>query len=463
MEHAMADRGTFADLPVGRRCGVQPPRAAPYPGGDRVRVQTSSPIQRARLGDLAGQERAMTAAPRQDNKAPGWLGACIVSETGKPLANLANVLTALRTDPELCNALAYDEMQRAPMLLHPIGNPLSVAGMRPLIDKDVSDIQDYLQHAGLKRVGRDDVRHAVEAYATENSFHPVRDYLEALQWDGQKRLNVWTMTKLGADLTEYNSAVGQMFLISMVARIFDPGCKADHMLVLEGAQGELKSSACAVLGGPWFSDCLPDITAGKDASQHLRGKWLIEVAELYAMGKAEAAQLKAFISRTVEQYRPSYGRLEVFEPRQCVFVGTTNKQAYLRDETGGRRFWPVRTGRVNLDGLLEDRDQLFAEAVELYRRGVEWWPGKRFEHQHIAPEQAARYEADAWEEPIRAHLEGVERTTLASVATGALGLTVGRVGTTDQRRIAGIMTALGWTQQRDKHGRWWLRPDRVTR
>ena len=420
-----------------------------------TRRRNQPPAQRTRIADFPGPELPTIVAPPL---APGWLGACITGDNGKPLANLANVLTALRTDPALCQALAYDAMLCAPMLLHPIGNPLAVDGLRRLTDKDVSDIQDYLQHTGLKRIGRDDVRHAVESFCIENSFHPVQEYLESLQWDGQPRLNVWTITRLGADLTEYNQQVGQMFLISMVARIFEPGCKADHMLVLEGPQGELKSSACAVLGGEWFSDCLPDITAGKDASQHLRGKWLIEVAEMHAMGRAEAAQLKAFISRTVERYRPSYGRLEVEEPRQCVFIGTTNKQAYLRDETGGRRFWPVKTGRVDLDGLIEDRDQLFAEAVQLYRARVPWWPGKRFEHAHIAPEQAARYEADAWEEPIRAYLVGVERTTLVSVATGALGLDIGRFGTTDQRRIATIMTALGWTQQRDKHGRRWIGP-----
>jgi predicted P-loop ATPase len=386
-----------------------------------------------------------------------WQNDCIKSDNGKLLPIVANALLALRRDSGLQDAFAYDEMQRTAMLMHPIGSPLAPFDPRAIIDEDVVYVAEYLQQAGLKHIASGVVREAVGARAVENSYHPVRDYLESLQWDGQKRVNIWLTCRLGAELTDYSAAIGRMFLIAMVARIYEPGCKSDHMMVLEGSQGAMKSSACAVLGGPWFSDALPEVSGGKDVSQHLRGKWLIEVSEMHAMGRAETTLLKSFITRQVEKYRPSYGRFEVEEPRQCVFIGTTNREAYLRDESGGRRFWPVKTGTIDIDGLAEDRDQLFAEAVHLYRLDEPWWPDRTFEQEYIKREQEARFEADSWEDHIRDFVATKTKVTIGEIAQGALFIDKAKTGTADQRRIAAILELLGWHRlPKDSQGkRFW--------
>ena len=312
-------------------------------------------------------------------------------------------------------------------------------------------------------------------------FHPVRDYLDALAWDGSERISLLLPRYFGTEYNEYARAIGRMFIVSMVARIYRPGCKADHVIVLEGEQGILKSTACSVLGGEWFSDNLPDVSGGKDVSQHLRGKWLIEVAEMHAMGKAEASLLKSFISRTVERYRPSYGRREVIEPRQCAFIGTTNRDTYLRDETGGRRFWPIKCGEIDIEAIKRDRDQIFAEAVAAFRDGAKWWPERNFERDHIMPEQAERYETDVWEESIERYLARLspgDKITITQVAVGALayegdrpyvrsdepqparGTPINRLGTADQRRIAAALERLGWRRgkrQNHKGTRLWER------
>jgi hypothetical protein len=408
-------------------------------------------------GDAAGARELKRIWDKADSKA--WLNRCQQYPEGGLRSNLANAMIALREAPELHGMFAYDEMLRAPLLLADLPGRAGPQPPRPVCDPDVTGVQEWMQLVGFRTMSKDTVHQGVDLCAFEQPFHPVRDYLAGLSWDGEERLPSWLHSYLGADDTAYTRGIGVMFLVSMVARVMKPGCKADYMLVLEGPQGTRKSTACAILAGDWYSDNLPDIrSGGKDVSQHLNGKWLIEVAELSALDKAEAAALKAFITRSEERYRPSYGRKEVIEPRQCVFIGTTNKTAYLRDETGGRRFWPVAVGIIDTDALIRDRDQLFAEAVHFYNQDVQWWPDQSFETQHIVPQQDARYEADAWEDEIGHFVADRTTVTVLEVARRALSIELPRVHVADQRRIGAALERLGWKRgKRTSTSRPWVR------
>jgi predicted P-loop ATPase len=403
---------------------------------------------------------------------------------GEAVINLANAMTALRSAPELRDCFRFDEMLQVPVLVSPL--PKGKPGIlpRPVRDTDVSIVQEWLQRNELRRLGKDIVHQAVALRAEERAFHPIRNYLNGLRWDRKPRLSTWLTYYVGvepdeklsdeekANQRQYISAIGRMFLIGMVARVMRPGCKVDYMLILESIQGEKKSTIGEILAGQWFSDSLPNIgTDPVRISQHLRGKWLIEIGELSAMSKAETEELKAFLTRREEKFTPKYGRLEVIEPRQCAFMGTTNKTTYLRDETGARRFWPAKAGVIDITVLTEDRDQLFAEAVHAYLSDEQWWPDREFEKKFIMPQQEARRETDAWEQTIGDWLEtpvrddttrsGVaQRTmcTVAEIAEQALRMEPGRLGTTDQRRIAAALGILGWERgKRTEHSRPWIR------
>jgi hypothetical protein len=274
-------------------------------------------------------------------------------ENGRVIPDLANALIALREERELAFAMSFNEMlQRsivdaewphAPRAL-PAAPPPHEVG-----DDDVSRLQEWLQHMGMPRVGRETVKQAVEVYARERRVHAIRDWLNNIEWDGVHRTPTWLRACLGCPDDEYQRQIGPMFLISMVARIFQPGCKCDYMIVLEGPQGEEKSKFCRALAGgdQYFSEHLPPIDGDPvRLAMHLRGPWLIEVAELASMLKSDPEATKHFVSRQIEKYTPKYGHGEVVEPRQCVLVGTTNEDDYIRDVTGGRRYWPVAVASV---------------------------------------------------------------------------------------------------------------------
>ncbi|KUF08639.1 VapE domain-containing protein [Pseudoponticoccus marisrubri] len=309
-------------------------------------------------------------------------------------------------------------------------------------DAAISLAQIALERLGLQTVGESLVSRAAQAVARKGQYHPIRDYLWALKWDGKARLDTWLVRHAGAEDTPYTRAVGRKFLIQMVARVMQPGCKADHTLVLSGAQGQNKSTACAILAGAeYFSDTLPAIHGDKtEAMRHLQGKWLVELAELAPSRTSEQEDLKAFLSGAVDRVRLPYAKRDEAFARQCVFVGTTNDDQFLRDATGGRRFWPVMVGKViGADALAAERDQLFAEAFAAYTDEEPWWLDRDFEAEHAKPVQNAARESDSWVDKVAEWLdlpsdeldEESNRTTEVTISEVLGGRVEYAPGTTD--------------------------------
>lgn len=292
--------------------------------------------------------------------------------------------------------------------------------------------------------------------AQSNPYHPVIEYLDSLRWDGVERLNTWMTHYLGAEGQPlYLREVGRCWMISAVARVRMPGCKADHMAIFEGLGGIGKSTFLNILGGRWFTDSLGDLSAGnlKDVIDCMRGNWIIELSELDSIRRAEAGRVKSFISRKVDRARLAYERCTKDFPRQCIFAGTTNLTEYLRDETGARRFWPVELkGLIKLDQIARDRDQLWAEALHLFLSGEQW---------HITdPEVLAmaeetreiRYDGDEWEHPVLEYLEKRQKTTGLDVWHGGLNGKTENFDRTSQLRISAILRKAGWKKKPYREG-----------
>jgi putative DNA primase/helicase len=280
--------------------------------------------------------------------------------------------------------------------------------------------------------------------ASENAFNPLQGYLNGLEWDGIERIDTWLVANLGAEDIPFVRVVGRKFLISAVARALHPGCKVDTMLVLEGNQGIGKSMTLQALGEPWVLEELSDMKS-KDCKQDIQGHWLVEVSELDAMKRNEVETVKAFIAKQVDTFRPSYGRFSKQHPRQCVLVGTTNSNAYLRDHTGNRRFWPVKCGRTDLDALRRDRDQLWAEALTAYREGEHWWL-ESAETELAREEQAKRFEYDVWQDAVNDWLDSTTKSQVSGldIMEDCLDLPRSQQNVVTGRRISQIMTQAGW-------------------
>jgi len=322
-----------------------------------------------------------------------------------------------------------------------------------LQDADIARLRDWFhRHYGMTPPPRSEIQDAVVIAAQKHRVHPVRDYLAGLRHDGQARLDTWLSAAFdAAGSPEYLALVGRRFLISAVARIMRPGCKADSVLILEGKQGSGKSSALGDLFGDWFSDA-PIPLGDKDSYQLIQGVWGYEMAELDALSKTESTTAKAFFSQRSDRFRPPYGSGVVEFPRQTVFCGSTNQDEYLKDYSGNRRYWPVLCRAVDREWLALWRDQLWAEALAAYQAGERWWVEGDDEVELCEAEQAKRLSRDAWEEIIASWLaDPINRRahyTAADILVGALQIDVGHIQRAHQNRLSPIMHALGYGKAR---------------
>lgn len=402
----------------------------------------------------------MTYADDQFNSAAAQLYEKRLKKTnaGTVQDTPANVVMYLEGEDCFRGLLAMDQF------LHRICKLKAPPWDSPGVDwteTDMALLRVYLSERHGALFSLMNIEHAVLRVANNRSYHPVRDYLDALEWDGEARIQYWLGAYLdatrGADeaLRDYLYTVGPMWLIAAVARIYEPGCKFDNVLILEGEQGVGKSTALAILGGEWFSDT-PFRIGEKDGFQSLQGNWIVELAELENFSGVDSSRAKAFFSSAEDDYRPSYGRRNQKFARQCVFAGTTNQREYLKDSTGNRRYWPVHVHKLDRDALARDRGQLWAEACTAYRGGLPYFlrpDDPRW--QSFKLEQELREVGDPWETAIGNWLANRDsflkaRFTLFDVLERALMVDVNRM---DRRamstRVGIILNRLGWDKRRD--------------
>lgn len=412
-------------------------------GADAVVAQMKEQLQ---------PEPTPVAEPSQGVKDPEWVSKLLTNREGVK-ATLRNIVLMLRNTDEWDGVLGYCEFSYRIIKRKP---PPCGGRTGEWENVDTLHLKDWLgEHHAITPTNHE-IDDAVLMIAKDNAFHPIREYLSALQWDGKERLNHWLRDALEADgESEYLAAVGRKFLLGAVARIMRPPVKMDNVLILEGNQGRGKSTLVRVLFNNWYSETSFDIGA-KDGYQHIQGIWGVELPELDSFNKAESTAAKSFFTALTDRFRPPYGRnMEEFA-RQCVFIGTTNQDQYLKDYSGNRRYWPVYCNKVDVGIIERDRDQLWAEAMYLLNEGDPWWVEADSEESELfIKHQDRRMLGDPWDALISEWLDDVGQLqtdffTASTIITSACKKDPGHQTRQDEMRIAPIMKSLGWIPTRKR-------------
>lgn len=326
-------------------------------------VRKDSKTSRIKIEEDFGQKQRFKESGTE------WLHQLEQKTNGDFASSAYNIELILENDPAIAKKYARDAFSYKDLLLSSVPWR-NIYLPSPLTPADDAALRNFLsKNYGI--TGRQTIDDVISEILLRYEYHPVRDYLKNLIWDGQHRVDTLLIDYLGAEDTVLNRTITRKTLVAAVARVFHPGCKFDYALTLMGEQGIGKSSLLSLLGGEWFSDSLDSIQ-GKDAYEQIQGSWIIEIGELAALRKAEMEAVKRFISARQDKFRQSYARRSETFPRQCIFIATTNDDKPLKDKTGNRRFWPVHVGVREIDlekRILFPRDQIWAEAVKLFKDG----------------------------------------------------------------------------------------------
>jgi putative DNA primase/helicase len=412
-----------------------------------------------------GGVMARSSIPPSAVGAPAWWSNLILNAQGHPKRSLENAAIPFEQDGAFVDKFWFDKFQMKIFVHGPVPwCPNPPPGLWEMDERDELAAWRWLEREGIQ-TDRRLTLHAISTAARSHTFHPIIAYFNSLVWDGTDRLDTWPIKYLGVADTRLIRAMASSWMISAVARIFQPGCKADYALVLEGKQGDLrkgKSTALQVLGQPWYTDDIAEL-GSKDAAEQTVGRWIIELSELDAMLRADPMRTKSFISRRVGRFRWSYDPAVREYPRQCVFAGTANDQNWSRDPTGNRRFWPMWCTLIKVDELEIVRDQLWAEARDRYFAGEQWWIDDQSLVVEAREEQELRYAEDPWEEIIADHLHKhlkahqhqvslgdpiFTRSISMQILLGYVNVQLEKQSLREQIRIANIMRRLGWVRKR---------------
>ena len=322
-----------------------------------------------------------------------WKADLEYSKSGKLQCTISNIILILENDPALKGHIVHDLFAGFDGVVG--GLPWNKKATQ-WTDSDDANLRVWLEkNYGL--TGKEKIADALTAVLTRHSYHPIRDYLNGLTWDGVPRLERLIIDYIGAEDTELNRVMTRKHFTAAVTRVFRPGCKYDYCLVMTGPEGAGKSTLLNKLGGQWFNDSITT-TEGKEGMDQLRRAWIIEMGELASIKRSDVESIKAYLSKRVDIYRAAYARRTAEHPRQCIFCGTTNEALFLKGDNGNRRFWVIpvdpslRKHSNWQDAIDRDRDQIWAEAVQYYKAGEKLYLDDKLEAQ--AKKRQAEYNDD---------------------------------------------------------------------